>query len=86
MPTATINESQIREAAYHMWLNAGQPQGQEQDFWLQAEASLAARKGAKKPAAKKTAANKAAAPKAETKTAKAKTAKPKAKTAKKVSA
>ena len=67
----TISHDAIREAAYHLWLSAGQPAGQDQDFWFQAEASLV------KPAPKK----KAAAKNAPVKKAVAATKKPAAKKA-----
>ena len=31
---------EIRDAAYHLWLQAGGPAGQEVDFWLQAERQI----------------------------------------------
>lgn len=63
------DESAVREAAYFLWLENGQPQGQDQDHWLQAMADLTAKnaKKAKAPAKpRKAAAKKAAAPKAKT--------------------
>ena len=30
-------KSEIENAAYHLWMNAGRPEGRELDFWLQAE-------------------------------------------------
>ena len=69
---AQINSQEaISEAAYHLWLAAGQPDGQDQEFWFQAEAALSTPAPRKKAAAKKAPAKKAAAPK---KAAAAKTA------------
>ena len=31
----------IRERAYQLWLDAGQPEGREQEFWYDAERELA---------------------------------------------
>lgn len=73
MSNARPDDAAVREAAYFLWLKNGQPQGQDQDHWLQAMADLTAQnaKEAKAPAKpRKTAAKKAAAPKA---AAKAKT-------------
>jgi len=77
-PKAT--EDQIREAAYHKWLQDGAPHGKDQDYWLKAEAELGgapakkapakmvpAKTAAKKPAAKKVPAKKAAPAKAKAK-------------------
>jgi len=60
MPKAKATEEQIREAAYHMWLEDGAPHGDDQSYWYKAEEKLKAEKPkrapAKKPAAKKPAA------------------------------
>lgn len=82
-----IDTAAISEAAYHLWQDAGQPHGRDQDFWYQAEAALTATakpkrrrapaRAAAKPATRKTAAKPAA--------AKAK-AEPKAKSAPKAKA
>ncbi len=34
-------EDKIRDRAYQLWDMAGQPEGQEQEFWYQAERELA---------------------------------------------
>lgn len=52
MSTTNFNESSVREAAYFLWLNNGQPQGQDQDHWLQAMADMTAKPAKKKAAAK----------------------------------
>lgn len=76
MSNTTIDEAQIRETAYLMWLDDGQPQGRDQEHWLKAIDALTpatpkkARKAPAKPRAPKA---KAAAPKA----TKAKAAAPK---------
>ena len=80
MTELNIDESAIREAAYQLWLDAGQPHGQDEAHWLQAIEALKAskpkkkttRKAAAKPKTAKTAATKSKA-----------AAKPKATTAKK---
>ena len=36
-----INENAIRERAQWLWHQAGSPEGQDMDFWLQAERELA---------------------------------------------
>lgn len=36
-----INENSIRERAQWLWKEAGSPDGQDLDFWLQAERALA---------------------------------------------
>ena len=64
MAKAKVPDDHIREAAYHMWKKEGEPHGQDQDYWLRAEAELSG------PAPRKAAAKKAATPKA-TGTAKA---------------
>lgn len=35
-----LMEQRIREAAYRLWEEAGQPEGREEDFWYQAEAEI----------------------------------------------
>ncbi|SEQ11681.1 Protein of unknown function [Devosia sp. YR412] len=37
-----INENSIRERAHWLWKQAGSPEGQDLEFWLEAERSLAA--------------------------------------------
>ena len=36
-----VEEYKIRERAYQLWDEAGQPQDREQEFWYQAERELA---------------------------------------------
>lgn len=74
MTPAPIDEAKIRETAYLMWLDEGQPQGRDAEHWRKAINAPSA------PVAKKP--RKAAAKPA----AKAKAAKPKAKAAKKPAA
>ncbi|MBI3446677.1 MAG: DUF2934 domain-containing protein [Magnetospirillum sp.] len=65
--------SAVKDLAYSLWEAAGQPQGQDMEFWLEAERRLSsapkaapkAKAAAKKaPAKAKAAAPKAAKPKA----------------------
>ncbi len=35
------NHDDVRERAYQLWLEAGEPEGREQEFWYQAERELA---------------------------------------------
>ncbi len=76
-----IEETQIRELAYYLWLEDGQPQGDDQKHWLKAIDALTpatpkrkpARKAAAKPQASRARAAKPAtkaAPKRATKAAK----------------
>ena len=37
----SIHEDQIKDRAYQLWDEAGQPEGREQEFWYQAERELA---------------------------------------------
>lgn len=86
MNTATSNESQIREAAYLLWLEEGQPEGRDQEHWLRAVDALSTpaapatpAKPKRKAAAKPRAASAAsAAPKKATKPRAKSKAKPKA--------
>ncbi len=34
-------QNEIKDLAYRLWDEAGRPEGQDMEFWLQAEASLA---------------------------------------------
>ena len=62
MNVTTPNEEQIRETAYGFWLDDGQPQGRDEEHWLRALNTLAARtQPARKAAAKPRAASKRAA-------------------------
>ncbi|UYN98187.1 MAG: DUF2934 domain-containing protein [Devosia sp.] len=36
-----IEDSKIRDRAYQLWVEAGQPEGREQEFWYEAERELA---------------------------------------------
>lgn len=94
MTHPTPDDARIREAAYLLWLDEGQPQGRDQEHWLRAIDALtpaapkkAARKAPAKPRAPKAKAagtsDAAAAPKAKTPAkAAASKAKPAAKAAK----
>ena len=72
MPAKKITDDQIREKAYLMWQEEGEPHGSAMDYWLKAEEALKAapakkparKTAAKKPAAKKPATKKTTAPKA----------------------
>lgn len=55
MKTAIPDEAQIRETAYLIWLDEGQPQGCDQDHWLRAVDALSAPIAKTKPARKVTA-------------------------------
>lgn len=37
----SIDDSKIRDRAYQLWVDAGQPEGREQEFWYEAERELA---------------------------------------------
>ena len=60
---ATKTEEKIREIAHKLWLDAGQPEGDELAHWLKAE-EIASATPKRKPAAKKTTTTKATATKA----------------------
>lgn len=78
MTQLTIEEAHIREAAYFLWLEDGQPEGREEEHWLKAIDALTPptpkarkpRKAAAKAAPKAKAEPKARAPR-KAKTAKA---------------
>jgi hypothetical protein len=40
-PSSSISESRIRELAYRLWLEEGQPQGKEAEHWEKARELLA---------------------------------------------
>ncbi|MFZ5964621.1 DUF2934 domain-containing protein [Thalassococcus sp. BH17M4-6] len=91
MPAQQLDDAQIAQAAYFLWLEEGQPEGRDQDHWIRAVETLTpaakprkprAKAAAPKKAAAKAPAAKAAAPKA-AKAAAAK-AKPAAKPRKKI--
>ena len=58
--TQTVTKTQVREAAYYLWLDDGQPEGCDEEHWLKAVDALnqpkpktkPKRKAAAKPAAK----------------------------------
>ena len=72
MASKSPDETHVREAAYFLWLEEGQPHGRDRDHWHKAVDGLTPAKPARKPrAAKPKAAPKATAaakpaPKAET--------------------
>ena len=88
MPKRKPTDDEIRDTAYHMWIEDGAPHGDDQAYWFKAEQALigaapkkasakkatAKKATAKTPAAKKTAARKAPAKKAPAKKAAAKKA------------
>ena len=62
MPTPRIDDTQIAQAAYFLWLDEGQPEGRADAHWMQAvEALKATAPKARKPRAKAAAAPKKAA-------------------------
>ena len=71
MAKAIMTDEQIRETAYLIWLDEGQPEGRDTQHWLQAAELLTkakpkakpARKAAAKPRATKAAPKAKAAPK-----------------------
>lgn len=75
MNKASLDETQIRETAFLLWLDDGQPQGRDQEHWLRAIETLKQaetktkppRKAAAKPRATGAAPNRAAKPKTSTK-------------------
>ncbi|WGW03237.1 DUF2934 domain-containing protein [Tropicibacter oceani] len=79
MTTPQIDDAQIAEAAFYLWLEEGQPEGREQDHWFRAAQALSTPAKPRKPRAKAAAkpAAKKAAPKAKAE-AKPKTTKPRA--------
>lgn len=40
MTKASLDETQIRETAFLLWLDDGQPQGRDQEHWLRAIETL----------------------------------------------
>lgn len=88
MSRKKIDEDRIRDAAYLMWIEEGQPHGRDEEHWerareMLASAKPAARKAAKPPAKPKPKRASAATPKAAS-TGKSKTpAAPKKTTARK---
>lgn len=57
----SADQDQIKDVAYRLWQDAGQPHGRDQEFWFAAEASVKTKPAKAKAAAKPKA---AAAPKA----------------------
>ncbi len=77
MPTPRIDDTQIAQAAYFLWLDEGQPEGRADAHWTQAVKTLTSTAPkARKPRAKTAAPKKAAAPKTPSETGKPKVAKP----------
>lgn len=80
MTTHHIDDAAVRDAAYFLWLEAGQPEGRDQELWFRAESALTAPiakpKAKRKPAAKAAAPKAKAAPKAAAKTKTASAKKP----------
>jgi len=60
------SEDKVRDLAYHLWVEAGQPEGRAMDFWLAAELHVSGMVAAAQVAApvKPRAAKPKAAPKA----------------------
>ncbi len=64
MAQPALDEQKIRETAYLLWLDEGQPDGRDQEHWLKAIDALSPaqpKKRTRKAPAKKTAAKSAAA-------------------------
>ena len=49
MPQQIPSEAHIREAAYQIWLNEGQPNGCDEDHWLKAIDALTKPVSKRKP-------------------------------------
>jgi hypothetical protein len=45
MQTNEEKEKRVRERAYQIWLDEGQPQGRDKEHWRQAEAQVSAEEG-----------------------------------------
>ncbi|MEL6620294.1 MAG: DUF2934 domain-containing protein [Pseudomonadota bacterium] len=73
MKEFTLNESQVREAAYLLWLDEGRPEGRDQEHWLRAVDALTSVQPKRKPA-RKAASSKPKAAKPAKAAAKSKTA------------
>lgn len=52
MTQQNIDEAQIRETAYLLWLDDGQPEGRDQEHWLKAIDALTPAKPKRKAPAK----------------------------------
>jgi len=52
-----LDDAQVREAAYLLWLDEGQPVGKDQEHWLKAVDALTPAAPKKKAAAKQATAN-----------------------------
>lgn len=63
MTQPTIDDAQIRETAYLLWLDEGQPQGCDQEHWLKAIDALTPAQPKAKPARKTPAKPRNTAPK-----------------------
>jgi len=64
MTHTTLDEAQIRETAYLLWLDEGQPEGRDQEHWAKAIDALTPATPKRKPARRAAAKPKAkAAPK-----------------------
>jgi hypothetical protein len=50
MTTAPADADRVRQRAYELWEQAGRPEGHHVDFWLRAEAELAAEQEPGSPA------------------------------------
>lgn len=51
---AEPTDDQIRTLAHQLWEQAGEPEGREQDFWLEAERELKGRDATLNPEEKST--------------------------------
>lgn len=66
MAKPEIEESHVREAAYHLWLKEGCPEGRDEDHWHRARAQLEADRLQPVPKPRRTAKPKTAAAKSGT--------------------
>jgi Protein of unknown function (DUF2934) len=57
---SNLNEEQVRQIAYALWLNEGRPEGSAEVHWFRAVELAASAKAASKPTIKKAAVKKAA--------------------------
>lgn len=55
-----LNEEQVRQIAYALWLNEGRPEGSAEVHWFRAVELAASAKASAKPAVKKASVKKAA--------------------------
>jgi hypothetical protein len=49
MSTENIHHQEVSDRAYLLWQRAGKPEGQDLEFWLQAEAEVLGQSSSKTP-------------------------------------